>query len=342
MNPYLSIVAASRNDNHGGDLTNRMEVFLRGLYHQLSQYHLPTEIIIVEWNPPSDRPGLSVILPKPPSNGNIILRIITVPYEIHAQYKTSSHLPLFQMIAKNVGIRRAKAPFILCTNVDLLFSSKLVHFLASKKLKKGTYYRCNRCDIPKEIDYSAEIPVLLKFARKNIIQRLGKNRLYPNFNGQSKWWYHNILTLGMVWGIALIKRFTESRLTTTIESADTWACGDFTLMHREDWEKINGYFELDAYSIHIDSLALFAALGQGIHQKILAPELCIFHISHRAGWELQDPMQKIKFDIQMPMLDWNTAKAACEHMLREQVVLPINGPDWGLLGRTLNDTTITG
>ncbi|RED92301.1 hypothetical protein [Marinoscillum furvescens] len=339
MKPYLSIVAASRNDNHGGDLNQRMEVFLRGLYHQLGRHQLATEIIIVEWNPPADKPRLSDTLPKPPQGNPVTLRIITVPKSIHEQYETGKILPLFQMTAKNVGIRRAKAPFILCTNIDLLFSDKLIDLLAKQKLQKGTYYRCNRCDIPKDINYEATIPELLKFARKNILQRLGKNRLYPNFNGQSKLWYHNIFTLGIVFVIAKLKRLMESAETTMIESADTWACGDFTLMHRDDWEQIQGYFELDAYSIHIDSLALFAALGQGIRQKILAPELCTYHISHQSGWELQDPMKKIKFDLKMPMLDWNTAHDACRHMYLQKEVLPINDKNWGFVDVNLEEAT---
>jgi len=38
------------------------------------------------------------------------------------------------MIAKNVGIRRARGRFVLCTNVDLLFSDKMVRFLAFGRL----------------------------------------------------------------------------------------------------------------------------------------------------------------------------------------------------------------
>ncbi len=340
MKPYLSIVAASRNDNHGGDLTSRMNLFLRGIYYQLDKYQIPGEVIIVEWNPPEDREPLSSVLPKPTSKW-VNLRIVTVPAEIHSRYTVGKVLPLFQMIAKNVGIRRAKAPYILCTNVDLLFSDKLIKFLSERKLQKGTYYRCNRCDIPKEIDYSKDIPELLKYAKKHIIQRLGKNRLHPNYMGSSQLWYVNIFTHLLIILIAKIKRLLDSHSRTTIESADTWACGDFTLMHTDNWHQINGYFELDAYSIHIDSLGIFAALGQGIKQKILPADHCTYHVSHQAGWELQDPMKKIYFDINMPMLDWNTAQAACEHMYLKKEVLPINDENWGLKNEQLHEEVFT-
>jgi len=332
----LSIIAASRNDNHGGDLTNRMDLFLRGLYYQLEKYQISAEILIVEWNPPVDRPSLAEILPKP-TGVHTVLRIITVPKEIHDQYRTAEMLPLFQMIAKNVGIRKAVGEFVLCTNVDLLFSDKLMHFLSKKQLKKGVYYRCNRCDIPKDINYPLEIPELLSYAKKNILQRLGKNRFFANFNGESKLWYLNIFTLAFVVGIAWLKRLVEDKNMTAINSADTWACGDFTLMHKEDWHAIKGYFELDAYSIHIDSMSLFAALAIGVRQRILPADHCTYHVSHESGWEMQDPMKKIFFDLKMPMLDWNTAHDSCKYMYLNKVVLPINDENWGLLKKELKE-----
>ncbi len=36
------------------------------------------------------------------------------------------------MIAKNVGIRRARGAFILCTNIDILFSDALFRLLADR------------------------------------------------------------------------------------------------------------------------------------------------------------------------------------------------------------------
>ena len=54
------------------------------------------------------------------------VRIITVPSHLHQQLRYSEHLPLFQMIAKNVGIQRARGEFVLVTNIDVLFSRQLM------------------------------------------------------------------------------------------------------------------------------------------------------------------------------------------------------------------------
>ena len=47
-NPYLSFVVASRNDNHGGDLLHRMQLFVTALLEQCKRFNLSSELIIVE------------------------------------------------------------------------------------------------------------------------------------------------------------------------------------------------------------------------------------------------------------------------------------------------------
>ena len=56
--PYLSVVAASRNDDHGGDPLRRTQVFLNAFFAQCARHRLPAEVILVDWNPPDGKPGL--------------------------------------------------------------------------------------------------------------------------------------------------------------------------------------------------------------------------------------------------------------------------------------------
>ena len=123
--PYLSVVAVSRNDNHGGRLSYRMQKFVDGFIAQCKRHHLNAELILVEWNPPEERPFLHQALKFPKDLGPCSIRIVQVPPELHKKYKHSESLPLFQMIGKNVGIRRAKGQFVLATNIDILFSDPL-------------------------------------------------------------------------------------------------------------------------------------------------------------------------------------------------------------------------
>ena len=107
--PYLSVVAVSRNDNHGKDLLKRMQIFCEAFLAQCRRHGLAAELILVEWNPPSDRPKLATALKWPEQSGPCVLRIVEVPPEVHAKYACSGQLPLFQMIGKNVGIARLEA-----------------------------------------------------------------------------------------------------------------------------------------------------------------------------------------------------------------------------------------
>jgi hypothetical protein len=119
--PQLSVVAVSRNDDHGGDLRGRMQHFVNGFIAQCRKHRLNAELILVEWNPPIERPPLENSIEWPADFGPASVRIITVPPELHASQPHASALALFQMLGKNVGIRRARGRYVLATNIDILF-----------------------------------------------------------------------------------------------------------------------------------------------------------------------------------------------------------------------------
>ena len=76
--PYLSVVAASRNDDHGGDPLIRTQIFINNLSRQCEKYRLPAELIIVDWNPVPDRPGLAAVLNLPVGSTFVQARTVTV------------------------------------------------------------------------------------------------------------------------------------------------------------------------------------------------------------------------------------------------------------------------
>jgi len=152
MKPYISFVAVARNDDHGGNFLERMQVFISALLQQIKKHNLNAELIIVDWNPPGDRPKLSQVLSLSFSselfkNIPCKIRIIEVPSEIHKRFQYFDKIALFQMIGKNVGIRRAHGEYVVATNVDLLFSDDLIKSLASKSLKPEFFYRIDRYDV---------------------------------------------------------------------------------------------------------------------------------------------------------------------------------------------------
>ena len=124
--PYLSVVVVSRNDDHGGNPLLRTQLCINSLYEQCNRYRLPIELIVVDWNPPLDRPGLADVIQWPEDRRFIRTRVISVPPKFHRKLPHSEDLPLFQMIGKNVGIRRANGEYVLATNIDILFSDELM------------------------------------------------------------------------------------------------------------------------------------------------------------------------------------------------------------------------
>src|SRR5579872_884722 len=144
--PYLSVVVTSRNDGHGGDPLARLQAFINTFDAQCRRFHLDAELVVVEWNPPPDRPRVHELV-RLPAGCSFALRFIEVPPALHQRLPHAHVLPLFQMIGKNVGVRRARGRYVLSTNIDIIFSDDLVAFFASRALRAGVLYRVDRHDI---------------------------------------------------------------------------------------------------------------------------------------------------------------------------------------------------
>lgn len=338
--PYISFIATSRNDNHGGDMTKRMRIFVRGLIHQCNKHKLRAELVMVEWNPPENAPLLNEVLPAVTKEDYLSIRYIIVPPEEHRKFKFSEQLPIFQMIAKNVGIRRAKGEFVLCTNIDLLFSDRLIAQLAKKELVSDSYYRANRCDIPSDLDEELTVEEQLKFSANNILQRLGKNKYYSNFSSTNSFLFRYGIMIPVFYALSELKKKISKPEIELYNSLDMNACGDFTMMTKANWEKIQGYAELEMYSLHIDSLGLFAAAAADIKQVIFPPELCTYHISHTGGWEFQTPREKVLFYAKKPVLDWWAVYLFGMETIKMKKRMDFNNESWGLKNKNLEEITI--
>jgi hypothetical protein len=168
--PYLSLVVTARNDDHGGNLLHRMQIFVSGWIEQSRRFGIPSELILVEWNPLPDRPRLAQALRWPDDFGPCQVRFIEVPPELHQHYAHAEALPLYQMIAKNVGIRRARGRFVLATNIDILFSSEFACYLAEERLAPGRMYRMDRHDVMSDVPLDAPVEEQLAWCRTHLIR----------------------------------------------------------------------------------------------------------------------------------------------------------------------------
>ncbi|MFH1137556.1 MAG: tetratricopeptide repeat protein [Pseudomonadota bacterium] len=326
--PYLSVVVTARNDNHGGDLLRRMKIFVDGLIAQLDRRHIASELILVEWNPPEDRPRLTAALAWPKSVCCDI-RIVEASHEIHRRFKHGEHLPLYQMIAKNVGIRRAKGDFILATNVDILLNDELMDYIAAGKLEKGKIYRIDRYDVRSDVPDGRPVQEQLEFCRNNVI-RVCERYGIRDFT-QGRFHLHSLTP----------EMQREKGLPISIP-LHTNGCGDFTLMSGPDWSGLRGYPEFDMFSMHLDSILCHQANLSGISEVFLEDPRRIYHIEHGSGFTPESHQsgslyQRLE-ENGVPYLDNSKLRGLLERIRTNPKAIPINGAGWGIAGEALPET----
>jgi hypothetical protein len=339
--PHLSIVAASRNDDHGGNLFERMQLFVEGLADQARRFDMPIELVLVEWNPPADRPSLAEALRWEPAE-QFQPRVITVPPEVHRTFPHADGLPLFQMIGKNVGIRRSKAPFVLATNIDILLSDELFAFLQTG-LKANALYRVDRHDVLAQLD-TTPLPSPAEIRALPVLREHRLDGLrYPNGRPPAA---QKAPAASRRPALKELNRIAMAALDRVVlPKLHTSACGDFTLTSRDVWFGMHGYPEWAAYSWHMDGVALFQAYAGGVEMINLEPPMAAFHLEHGegSGWTPESSRLFERLDAAgVPYLSTLDYRKLARKLVRERGGFhPINDSDWGLASMELTETRPT-
>ena len=356
--PYLSIVATSRNDEHGGNLLGRMQLFVDGLVDQCQRHGLKCELILVEWNPPADRPRLAEVLRWSKEPTSCRTRIVVVSPEVHARFRHADRLPLFQMIAKNVGVRRARGQFVLATNIDILFSEELMELLARQPLDSGKFYRVDRYDVPSDVPADALPTERLAWCAQHAFRVARRNGLYVRTSSDPGAPFKRAALRhpSMVWARirelaaaesgAAVWRYTRAATAIGVKGGQklgilrapmplhTNASGDFTLMARDDWWALRGYPEFQLYSWHIDAVLLHHAARRGLAEVVWEPPLCIYHVEHGKGSGWTPEGHKSLFDRLerqgVPHLTETDLETIIRRLRTGPADTTFNGPDWGL------------
>lgn len=333
MKPYISFIATSRNDNHGLHLLERMQLFIDNILTFSFLYKLPCELILIEWNPPKKNPRLKEVLNWSRKNLYCKIRIIEVPSKIHEKFKNSRKLPLYQMTAKNVGIRRAKGNFLLLTNVDIVFSQNLFKFLSQKKLQERILYRIDRTDIGGEIPYFSSPREILNYCQTHQIRMNKKNGTIT---------LPQKINLRQRVGLS-IRFFNYEILGRNPVLVHTNACGDFMLMDKKSWFKLRGYAELEVFSWKLDGLFCYCAHYAGIKEFILKNSP-IFHLEHSPGSGytpehqklLEQKLKKKKLPVMTSPQHWQYVKQM--RVAKKPIIF--NDIFWGLAKYNFKETII--
>ena len=156
--PGVAAVMVGRNDDYMSDFAERLHATV-----EWNTRYLVDEVVFVEWNPTPGRELLAYGLAERfPS-----LRAYVVPPEIHHRICENARVPLLEYHAKNVGLRRARSPWVLATNADAALGFDTVNTILNTKLDPEVAWTAERVDIPWREDGQTSIGLLgsLRFRR---------------------------------------------------------------------------------------------------------------------------------------------------------------------------------
>ncbi len=339
--PYLSVVMASRNDGYAGGMLRRLQVSVTALIEQMERFGLPSELVLVDWNPPPGK-DLWQAIDWPFTMRRCTVRVITVPPWVHATFPFAEKLPILIHRARNVGVRRARGQFVLPTSPDILFSNQLVEWFARRELDPACMYRIVRRDVPEKALRYTSIDKRLRFCRSHVQQ---------------------------------IHKRDSSYYVDGLPHLFTNAAGDFTLMSRDMYFRVHGIpEERDFHSMHFDGILCFMAHAAGAREVELGAPNRIYHVDHgapswraNASWleqaaarvpvralatrlvPIARKMAPATSSIErrgVPCLDCSTpaGHARYERLIRSLTGKPeafrYNDADWGLAQHTLDERVI--
>ncbi|KAI9263411.1 hypothetical protein BDA99DRAFT_510131 [Phascolomyces articulosus] len=218
---YLSIVIVSRMDDYAGNQHHRLQNFIDSAYLLAEHSQTTIELLIVEWNPPSDRRRVVDSFRFRHSN-YLTYRVITVPNGIHEALPNRGNSPLHEFEGKNVGIRFARGEFIVCTNQDDIWSHNFLNAVKSRVFEKNVIY------LQRQDHHNIHDPLPPSIVR------------LPAFADDDV--LFNACKLGdQDWGHYQLPKPLKVTTENILKVADQ--AGDFTMAHRETWKVPRGYRE---------------------------------------------------------------------------------------------------
>ncbi len=246
----ISAIIISRNDNYGGHLNERATYALN------SAIHTYDEVIYIDWNSPTHSLLYDI---KDNLNLKNNLKHFVITPEI-ASYLTN-HDPHAQkcceVLARNIGIRRAEGDWIVSTNIDIIHPKREDIETIINNSDNNTFFTLSRreltWDIIKEFHGGD-----LKF------NEWDKLRDYVYVNSKER----------------VVEEATVSGDNYSLINC----CGDYQFAPKHIWDEIKGFEEELIYSLFTDTNVQKKAVMHGFNiTAIFNPPM--FHINHGTkGW----------------------------------------------------------
>lgn len=234
----ISVVLIGRNDDYGGNLTHR---FTHAINHFVEQFD---EVIYVDWKS-GTKTLFEESIPNLKTKGNLKCYVVTEE-DIKKQNPEYTNYSIVEVVARNIGIRRATNDWILVSNIDIICDR-----FSLDNFKEDILYTSARREVP--LDFH------IKFNNtQDLVSELKMNK--TNFtlqkdsvvNGQAVW------DPGDIWSLVV-------------------ACGDFQFAHRNVWYGIKGFEESLGGRCYADSnLMKKGAINFSIEKALVD----LYHLNH--------------------------------------------------------------
>lgn len=318
--PDLSVVLVGRNDGYGGDFVGRVQTCIKALAAGQALTGVAVEVVLVDWNPPDDRPPLGELVPEErPSR----VRVVTVPPDLHRSLENPGGLPLFEYLGKNVGVRRASAPAVLVVNPDIVVFPSVLTLAGYPLLSEQVFVRMDRHDfrppVPRHLAgvdvFDAALGGVFEVHRRprqegpgitlmgtdpvdtaQPLHRWARTTPYP----------YEAEVDGGLFLAGRYEGFTQLHIGMP---------GDFLLASRDTWAAAGGYWERSDTFTHLDTYFMAQLVGSGACQAVAVAPFLILHEDHpRRTSGMAD--------------DWVKVIATCEGFASGNLPLP-NPPTWG-------------
>jgi len=246
----ISAIIISRNDNYGGYLAERATYAINSA---IATYD---EVFYIDWN--SENHSLLYDIKKDLQlKGNLKHIVITPEVASILTNNDPQAQKCCEVLARNIGIRRATGDYIVSTNIDIIHPKREDIETIIKNSDDNTFITLSRREMTWDI----------------IKEFHGGELKYDQWNKLRDYIYINSE-----------ERKDEEKTMAGDDYSIINCCGDFQLAPRHVWDGIRGFEEELIYPLFADTNVQKKAVMHGFGLKaIYNPPM--FHINHGSkGW----------------------------------------------------------
>lgn len=252
----ITAVICGRNDNYGGFLNERATYSINSILDEVD------EVIYVDWNG-EDKPLTDVINIK---NRNKLKVIVVSPEkckELMGEENYSRGQKMCEVLARNIGIRRANGDIIISTNPDVIFPKRylidhMINSLQENEMITLTKHDVELKDLDKQFSNNLNVEMLPILYGINSI----RNRIMSPHISINK---------------EIIEKYPKQYHHTL--ASIICACGDFQIAHKTMWYKIKGFEESGIKRSYTDTQVQYKVIMAGgtVRASTFPP---VYHIEH--------------------------------------------------------------